>query len=105
MARLQSSGTMSLSDIIFNRSDALPSTNGNYTFSGESNTFASGATVGDQDNYNNVGDLTDRNFQNMLKEKQLPWLLSKSFSGSAVVSEFIDQEISDNFWIKINAPL
>lgn len=47
-------------------------------------------------------DLTDRNFQNMLKEKQLPWLLSKSFSGSAVVSEFIDEEISDNFWIKIN---
>ena len=38
----------------------------------------------------------------MLKEKQLPWLLSKSFSGSAVVSEFIDQEISDDFWIKIN---
>ena len=47
-------------------------------------------------------DLTDRNFQNMPKEKQLPWLLSKSFSGSAVVSEFIDEEISDNFWIKIN---
>ena len=47
-------------------------------------------------------DLTDRNFQNMLKEKQLPWLLSKSFSGSAVVSEFIDEELSDNFWIKIN---
>ena len=60
MARLQSSGTMSLSDIIFNRTDALPNNNGNYAFSAESNTFASGATVGDQDNYNNVGDTTDR---------------------------------------------
>ena len=60
----------------------------------DSLSFINGFTVGI--------DLTDRNFQNMLKEKQLPWLLSKSFSGSAVVSEFIDQEISDNFWIKIN---
>ena len=60
----------------------------------DSSSFINGFTVGI--------DLTDRNFQNMLKEKQLPWLLSKSFSGSAVVSEFIDQEISDNFWIKIN---
>ena len=60
MARLQSSGTMSLSDIIFNRTSALPTNNANYAFSAESNTFASGATVGDQDNYNNVGDTTDR---------------------------------------------
>ena len=60
----------------------------------DSSSFINGFTVGI--------DLRDRNFQNMLKEKQLPWLLSKSFSGSAVVSEFIDQEISDNFWIKIN---
>ena len=60
----------------------------------DSLSFINGFTVGI--------DLTDRNFQNMLKEKQLPWLLSKSFLGSAVVSEFIDQEISDNFWIKIN---
>ena len=60
----------------------------------DSLSFINGFTIGI--------DLTDRNFQNMLKEKQLPWLLSKSFSGSAVVSEFIDQEISDNFWIKIN---
>ena len=60
----------------------------------DSLSFINGFTVGI--------DLRDRNFQNMLKEKQLPWLLSKSFSGSAVVSEFIDQEISDNFWIKIN---
>ena len=59
----------------------------------DSSSFINGFTVGI--------DLTDRNFQNMLKEKKLPWLLSKSFSGSAVVSEFIDQEISDNFWIKI----
>jgi acylpyruvate hydrolase len=61
---------------------------------GDSLSFINGFTIGI--------DLTDRNFQNMLKEKQLPWLLSKSFSGSAVVSEFIDEEISDNFWIKIN---
>ena len=60
----------------------------------DSLSFINGFTIGI--------DLTDRNFQNILKEKQLPWLLSKSFSGSAVVSEFIDEEISDNFWIKIN---
>jgi len=60
----------------------------------DSLSFINGFTIGI--------DLTDRNFQNMLKEKQLPWLLSKSFSGSAVVSEFIDEEIYDNFWIKIN---
>ncbi len=60
----------------------------------DSLSFINGFTIGI--------DLTDRNFQNMLKEKQLPWLLSKSFSGSAVVSEFIDEEISDNFWIIIN---
>ena len=60
----------------------------------DSLSFINGFTVGI--------DLTDRNFQNILKEKQLPWLLSKSFQGSAVVSEFIDQEISDDFWIKIN---
>ena len=58
----------------------------------DSLSFINGFTIGI--------DLTDRNFQNILKEKQLPWLLSKSFSGSAVVSEFIDEEISDNFWIK-----
>ena len=45
----------------------------------DSLSFINGFTIGI--------DLTDRNFQNMLKEKQLPWLLSKSFSGSAVVSE------------------
>ena len=44
----------------------------------DSLSFINGFTIGI--------DLTDRNFQNMLKEKQLPWLLSKSFSGSAVVS-------------------
>ena len=60
----------------------------------DSLSFINGFTIGI--------DLTDRNFQNILKEKQLPWLLSKSFSGSAVVSEFIAEEISDNFWIKIN---
>ena len=60
----------------------------------DSLSFINGFTIGI--------DLTDRNFQNILKKKQLPWLLSKSFPGSAVVSEFINEEISDNFWIKIN---
>jgi 2-keto-4-pentenoate hydratase/2-oxohepta-3-ene-1,7-dioic acid hydratase (catechol pathway) len=33
-------------------------------------------------------DLTDREYQNKLKSDKLPWLLSKSFSGSAIVSTF-----------------
>lgn len=60
----------------------------------DSQSFINGFTVGI--------DLTDRNFQNILKKKQLPWLLSKSFFGSAVVSEFQSEEITENFWIKIN---
>ena len=76
MARLQSSGTMSLSDIIFNRTSALPTNNTNYTFSAESNTFASGATVGDQDNYANDGDATDRD---LLKAKAFLNIFSKPF--------------------------
>ncbi len=47
-------------------------------------------------------DLTDRFLQNQFKSKQLPWLLAKSFKGSAVVSEFQSKPISDDFWLKVN---
>jgi len=47
-------------------------------------------------------DLTDRSLQNKLKEKQLPWLLAKSFKGSAVITEFQMEEITDPFWLTIN---
>ena len=40
--------------------------------------------------------------QNSLKNKQLPWLLSKSFLGSAIVSKFEKKEINEDFWLKIN---
>ena len=60
MAKLQTNGSMSLSDIIFNRTSATPSTNGNYSFGSEANTFASGATVGDRDNRDNPCDAGDR---------------------------------------------
>ncbi len=47
-------------------------------------------------------DLTDRNYQNELKQKKLPWLLAKSFKGSAFVSSFQSKEIHDDFWLKVN---
>lgn len=102
MARLQSSGTMSLSDIIFNRSDALPSNNGNYSFSAESNTFASGATVGDQDNYANDGDVTDRNLL-----KASPHSISEFYGAnhpnsnfSSVVAKLADgTDVSSNGYV------
>ena len=47
-------------------------------------------------------DLTDREYQNSLKNKKLPWLLSKSFFGSAVVSDFSLRPIEDNFWLNLN---
>ena len=47
-------------------------------------------------------DLTDRAYQNKLKNKKLPWLLSKSFFGSAVVSDFSSTPIEDNFWLNLN---
>jgi len=50
-------------------------------------------------------DLTDRNFQSELKQKKLPWLLSKSFRGSAVVSSFQTKEILSDFWLKINGDI
>ncbi|MFQ6611550.1 MAG: fumarylacetoacetate hydrolase family protein [Fidelibacterota bacterium] len=53
-------------------------------------------------------DLTDRNFQTTLKEKRLPWLFSKSFSGAAVVTKFIDPHSSlwnQDFWFKINGQI
>ena len=47
-------------------------------------------------------DLTDRPFQNELKNKKLPWLLSKSFKGSAVLSDFKNGPIDKEFWLEIN---
>ena len=50
-------------------------------------------------------DLTDRDLQNVLKKQSLPWFLSKSFKGSAVVSEF-KTDTNDiwekEFWLKRN---
>ncbi|EJF83584.1 fumarylacetoacetate hydrolase family protein [Candidatus Bartonella washoeensis] len=43
-------------------------------------------------------DLTARDLQTKLKEKRLPWLLSKGFKGAAYVSDFIKKE-------KINNPI
>ncbi|WP_212112200.1 fumarylacetoacetate hydrolase family protein [Bartonella queenslandensis] len=43
-------------------------------------------------------DLTARDLQTKLKEKKLPWLLSKGFKGAAYVSDFITKE-------KINDPI
>ena len=47
-------------------------------------------------------DLTDRKYQNKLKELKLPWLLSKSFAGSAVVSTFSEKPIEEDFWLSVN---
>ena len=50
-------------------------------------------------------DLTDRDLQNVLKKQSLPWFLSKSFKGSAVVSEFktdTDDIWEKEFWLKRN---
>ena len=50
-------------------------------------------------------DLTDRVLQNALKKQSLPWFLSKSFKGSAVVSEFrmkTDGLWEKEFWLKRN---
>ena len=50
-------------------------------------------------------DLTDRDLQNALKKQSLPWFLSKSFKGSAVVSEFrmkTDGIWEKEFWLKRN---
>ncbi|MFH1851133.1 MAG: fumarylacetoacetate hydrolase family protein [Candidatus Neomarinimicrobiota bacterium] len=51
-------------------------------------------------------DLTDRALQNRLKEKKLPWFLSKSFRNSAFVTRFgkpEDLNLADSFWLKRNA--
>ena len=50
-------------------------------------------------------DLTDRQYQNELIRDQLPWLLSKSFEGAAIVSCFQDEKISEDFWLKINGSI
>ena len=50
-------------------------------------------------------DLTDRDLQDTLKKQSLPWFLSKSFKGAAVVSEFttmIDGLWEKEFWLKRN---
>ena len=50
-------------------------------------------------------DLTDRDLQNALKKQSLPWFLSKSFKGSAVVSEFKSDTydmLGKEFWLKRN---
>ena len=50
-------------------------------------------------------DLTDRDLQNELKKQSLPWFLSKSFKGSAVVSEFktgTNDIWGKEFWLKRN---
>ena len=47
-------------------------------------------------------DLTDRIYQTQLKEAKLPWLLAKSFKGSAVVSTFQLEMVQKDFWLKMN---
>ena len=47
-------------------------------------------------------DLTDRKYQNKLKDLKLPWLLSKSFAGAAVVLPFSDKPIEEDFWLSVN---
>nr|WP_275450240.1 fumarylacetoacetate hydrolase family protein [Bartonella vinsonii] len=50
-------------------------------------------------------DLTARDLQTKLKNKKLPWLLSKGFKRAAYVSDFIDKEkIKDpiTFEMKLN---
>lgn len=60
----------------------------------DSMSFISGYTIGI--------DLTKRNYQTQLKNDKLPWLLSKSFLGSAVVSDFTEQTIEEDFWLNLN---
>lgn len=60
----------------------------------DSMSFVSGYTIGI--------DLTKRNYQTQLKNNKLPWLLSKSFLGSAVVSDFIEETIEEDFWLTLN---
>ena len=60
----------------------------------DSMSFVSGYTIGI--------DLTKRNYQTQLKNDKLPWLLSKSFLGSAVVSDFTEQTIEEDFWLNLN---
>ncbi|WP_142416734.1 fumarylacetoacetate hydrolase family protein [Bartonella massiliensis] len=50
-------------------------------------------------------DLTARDLQTKLKEKKLPWLLSKGFKGAAYVSDFINKQKINNpitFEMKLN---
>jgi acylpyruvate hydrolase len=68
--------------------------NGTSTSIQDSMSFVSGYTIGI--------DLTKRNYQTQLKNDKLPWLLSKSFLGSAVVSDFTEQTIEEDFWLNLN---
>lgn len=50
-------------------------------------------------------DLTARDLQTNLKERKLPWLLSKGFKGSCYVSSFIDKTLLNtdiNFSMQLN---
>jgi len=46
-------------------------------------------------------DLTARDLQNQAKKKGLPWTLSKSFKYSGWVSDFIEENIRENFSIEL----
>lgn len=67
-----------------------------------------GENIPSENTSNHIGgyglglDLTDRPYQNKLKVKQLPWLLAKSFKGSAVITSFQSESITDVFWLKVN---
>ncbi len=53
-------------------------------------------------------DLTDREFQSRLKERRLPWLMAKSFKGSAVVTDFLDPDSDlwdEDFWLEKNGSI
>jgi 2-keto-4-pentenoate hydratase/2-oxohepta-3-ene-1,7-dioic acid hydratase in catechol pathway len=50
-------------------------------------------------------DLTARDIQSKLKEKKLPWLLSKGFKGSYYISEFVNKKELNkniNFHMELN---
>lgn len=50
-------------------------------------------------------DFTARDLQQTLKEKGLPWELSKAFDNSAVVGKFIEKDASENYLQNIDFDL
>jgi len=53
-------------------------------------------------------DMTDRELQNQLKTKQLPWFLSKNFKDSTIISDFLpldDPRWKHHFWLKKNGEI